>query len=97
MIKSNGYKMREELKVVVEQFDKAIEKLFGSNVVADHFMYTEKLDMVRVHLENKDYADFNITARYVHLDGCYCTREEHAKFELLTYNDECYKGKLFEL
>jgi hypothetical protein len=90
--------MSKELKEMQERFDKAVKVLFGDELKnIDHFNYTERLDMLRVHLNNGDYGDFNLTPNRVSYTGCTCTHEENAKFEMLTHNDEFYNGKLFEI
>ena len=94
LTKTNRYESKElqEMKAI---FDRAVEKLFPEAIVK-HFYYGERLDMITVILPSGNYGSFNLTANRVSFNGHTCTNEEHYKFTLLTYNDECYKGQLKE-
>lgn len=96
--KTNGYIVGEKLKEMIKRFENAVEKLFGASVIKiEHFYYGDKLDMLTVKLDNKHYGHFNITAKRVSFNGHTCSSEEYAKFEMLTFNDECFNGKLFDI
>ena len=96
--KTNGYEIGKELQAMIERFDRAVEKLFGDEVKAiEHFYYGDKLDMLTVRLHGKSYGQFNITAKRVSFNGHTCRMDEYKRFEMLTYNDECFNGKLMEV
>lgn len=96
--KTNGYGISKELEAMIERFNNAVAKLFGDNVKSiEHFYYGDKLDMLTVKLNNKHYGQFNLSAKRVSFNGHSCSFEEYEKFEMLTYNDELYNGKLLEL
>ena len=96
--KTNGYEIGAELKAMIERFESAVAKLFGSHAIEiEHFYYGDKLDMLTVRLSNKHYGHFNITAKRVSFNGHTCSFEELDKFEMLTFNDECFNGKLFDI
>lgn len=96
IVKSNGYEISEELERVVTQFnEKAYERLAVKEI--EHFYYGESLVMTTVRLAfNNHYGHFNITANRVAFNGHTCTMEERKLFESLTWNDELYRGTLFE-
>lgn len=96
--KANGYMVGTELEAMIKRFENAVDKLFGSHASEiEHFYYGDKLDMVTVRLVNGNYGDFNLSAKRVSYTGCTCSHAESKTFEMLTYNDELYKGKLLEL
>ena len=96
--KTNGYKVGTELEEMIKRFESAAKKLFGAHISAiEHFYYGDKLDMVTVRLVNGNYGDFNLSAKRVSYTGCTCSHAENKTFEMLTHNDECYNGKLFEI
>ena len=93
--KTNGYEISEELKAVVEQFNRKAEERLNNVKEIEHFYYGDKLVMTSIRLENKNYGQFNITTKRVSFNGHTCSYEELAVFESLTWNDELYKGELF--
>lgn len=96
--KTNGYNIGTELKAMITRFENAVKKLFGCHAIeVEHFYYGDNLDMVTVKLVNGNYGDFNLTAKRVSFNGHTCSLAERKTFEMLTYNDECYNGKLLEL
>lgn len=96
--KTNGYEVSKKIEEMIKRFENAVAKLFGDNVKSiEHFYYGDKLDMLTVKLNNKYYGQFNLTAKRVSFNGHTCSFEDLKKFEMLTYNDECYNGKLLEL
>lgn len=96
--KTNGYEISKELKTMIDRFNSAVVKLFGSRVKSiEHFYYGDKLDMLTVKLNNKSYGQFNLSAKRVSFNGHTCSFAEYETFGMLTYNDELYNGKLLEL
>lgn len=93
--KNNGY-MAEEIQDMIKRFEKAAGILFPGCTI-HHFYYGNTLDMADIILENKHYGQFNISKSRVGFNGHTCTMEELKKFESMTHNDECYKGKRFEI
>lgn len=92
----NGYKA-EGIQEMIRRFEKAAEVLFPGCTVS-HFYYGDKLDMATVTAApHGHYGHFGISANRVSFSGCECTDEELAKFASMTYRDECYKGRLFEI
>lgn len=95
---TNGYMVGAKLEEMIKRFENAVSKLFGSHAIKiEHFYYGDKLDMLTVKLKNKHYGQFNLTAKRVSFNGHSCSFAELETFEMLTYNDECYNGKLLEL
>jgi hypothetical protein len=94
--KTNGYKISEELNAVIEQFEKVAQERLSDIKKIDHFYYGDKLSMSDIVLESGHYGQFNITAKRVSFGGHTCSREERDIFESLTWNDELFKGKLYE-
>jgi hypothetical protein len=82
--------------LMIASFEKAAEKLF-SECTVKHFYYGDYLDMADIVLEPGKYTHFIIASKRVSLTGYTCSREELAKFESLTYNDELYDGQLFKI
>lgn len=95
-IKTNGYEAKE-LQNFIKLFDKAVVNQFGEDVTISHFYYGDNVDMVDVILSNGHYACYNIYKNGVHMSGYTFSKEEAPIFESLTYNDECYNGKLMEV
>lgn len=81
---------------MIGKFEKAAAKLFPGCTI-HHFYYGDRLDMVDVVLEPRQYAHFNVTAERVILCGYTCSSENLEKFTSMTYNDELYNGKLLEI
>lgn len=93
--KTNGYEryVSAELTARLEQFEKAVEDVFGCAVEKiEEFFYGEKLVMTTVVLVDKHYADFNISANRISFNGHTCDSAEYEAFGALTLNDECFKG-----
>ena len=94
----NGYTLVLELEEMINRFENAIQKIFGSHVSEiEHFYFDNNLDMARVKLVNGNYGGFNLSSKRVSYTGCSCSHAENKTFEMLTYNDECYNGRLLEL
>lgn len=95
--KSNGYELSEEHKKVLTHFEQESIKRLGKDNIEKiyHFFYGDKLSMTDIKLTNKDYCNYNITSKSVHLCGHTCTQEEFRIFQTLCWNDECYPGNLF--
>lgn len=93
--KTNGYEAKE-IQDMKGTFEKAVEKVFGECTVR-HFYYGDRLDMVNIIFDDGDYAQFNITMNRVSLGGYSMTDERLKKCGGLTYRDELYKGRLFEI
>ena len=91
--KTNGYKA-EGLQEMIRIFNKAAETLFGECTI-EHFYYGDRLDMISITLPNRNYGHFNLTANRVSFNGHTCSCDEGVRFEMLTFNDELYKGNLF--
>ena len=95
-IKTNGYKA-EGIQEMIATFEKAVSNAIGDAVI-EHFYYGDKLDMVDVFINSLHYyGSFNLTKNRVSLTGYTCNDEYMKIFEALTYNDECYNGRLFEI
>lgn len=98
IVKTNGYRIGEDLKRVIDKFNHAAYILFGEKIDRiEHFYYGDRLDMVTIWLYGKHYGDFNLTAKRVSFNGHTCTWWELYLFEALTWNDECYNGMLWEI
>ncbi len=93
--KDNGFKA-EGIQGMIKQFEKAAEILFPGCTV-HHFYYGDGIDMADIILESKNYAHFNISKNRVSFNGHSCTFEEYEKFASMTYNDECFAGRLFDI
>ena len=93
--KTNGYKA-EGLQEIIGKFEKVASLLFPGCTVY-HFYYGDYLDMADIDIGEHNYAHFNIRANRVSLNGYGGTSENCQIFELMTYNDELYDGKLMEL
>jgi hypothetical protein len=94
--KTNGYEIGRHLETMVKRFETVMNEYFPDWEV-EHFYYGSKLVMTTVKGCGCEYAEFNISAIRVSLNGCTCTRSHHKLFESFTYNDECHEGKLLEL
>ena len=94
--KTNGYTISEELNAVIEQFEKVASERLSNIKKIEHFYYGDKLSMSDIYLEGGHYGQFNITAKRVSFNGHTCSHEERAIFESLTWNDELFKGRLYE-
>lgn len=94
-VKTNGY-TAEALQSIISVFNNAAQKLFGECVI-EHFYYGEKLDIVDVRLACGSYGSFNISANRVSFNGHSCSEAEYKSFVKLTYNDECFKGELYNI
>lgn len=98
IVKTNGYRIGEDLKRVIDKFNDAAYILFGDRIVfIEHFYYGDRIDMVTIYLHGGSYADFNLTAKRVSFNGHSCLSCEFNRFEALTWNDECYNGMLWEI
>lgn len=93
--KTNGY-TAEGLQEIIAKFEKAAAKLFPGCTVS-HFYYGDRLDMADLIVRPGDYAHFNIYASSVRLNGYAGMNDDCRKYEMLTWNDELYEGKLMEL
>lgn len=93
--KTNGYTNHEAAEMI-DRFNRAAEKLFP-NCKIEHFYYGDRLDMADIILDGFGYAHFGITANRVSLGGYTCHPETLKLFESMTYRDELYSGKLFEI
>ena len=95
IIKSNGYSA-PSLQDMISVFESAASNLFPECTIR-HFYYGDDLDMADVLLPNGDYGYFNITKNRVSFNS-HCGKSENIrKFESMTYRDECFTGKLFDL
>jgi hypothetical protein len=94
-IKTNGFTAEDEQDMIYK-FERAAEKLFPDCTI-NHFYYGNHLDMADLLIAPRGYAHFNITKNRVSLCGYTCSSENLAKLGSLTYRDECYNGRLFEL
>lgn len=94
-VKTNGYELTAEHKRVLKVWE---EKAFETMDIKyiDEFYYGDKLVMAKIKLNDGYYGSFNITEKRISFNGHECTREEHNAFTKLTWNDECYKGELFQ-
>lgn len=93
--KTNGYKA-ETIQDMIQKFEKAARKLFPGCTIR-HFYYGDYLDMADIVLKPGEYAHFNVRADRVSMNGYTCRGEDLCMFGSLTYNDECYEGKLLEI
>ena len=93
--KSNGYNALS-IQPMRQQFEKAEAVLFP-NCTISHFYYGDHVDKADVILRPGEYAHFNISANRISLCGYTCSTEDLTRFGSLTYRDECYKGKLFDI
>lgn len=93
--KTNGYKA-EELQEMIAVFEKVAAYLFPGCTVS-HFYYGDHLDMADIFIGNHNYCHFNITKNRVSMNGYTAMSEDVKKFEIMTYNDELFDGKLLEL
>ena len=91
-ITDNGYNA-VELWPMMRTFETAVRVYFPTAEVR-HFYYGDTLDMVDVVLSNGNYAHFNLSKNRVSLNGYTASHNELEAFKNLTYNDECYDGKL---
>lgn len=92
--KTNGYTNHEAAEMI-DRFNKAAEKLFP-NCKVEHFYYGDRLDYADIIIDG-GCAHFSITAKRVGLGGYTCSFETLKLFESMTYRDELYSGKLFEI
>ena len=90
----NGY-TAHAAACMIDAFNRAAEKLFP-NCTVEHFYYGERLDMATIHVDG-GYAHFNITSKRVSLSGYTCKMDVLKIFELMTYHDELYAGKLLDI
>lgn len=95
IIKSNGYSA-PKLQNMISVFQSAAGNLFPECTIR-HFYYGDDLDMADIILPNGDYGYFNITANRVSFNSHCGDSENIRKFEKLTFRDECFDGKLFDL
>ena len=93
ILKTNGYKLSNELYHVVETFNVIAQETMEVKEI-EYFYYGDKLVMTSVRLINGNYGQFNITEKRVSFNGHTCTTEEKKLFEDLTWNDELFNGKL---
>lgn len=93
--KTNGYKA-EKLQPMIKRFDKVAADLFPGCTV-EHFYYGDRCDMADISVRPGIYCHFNIYENRVSMNGYTGMPEDCRKFEMMTYNDELYDGKLIEL
>ena len=94
-IKTNVYSA-VAIQEMISKFEKAAKKLFPDCKIR-HFYFGDYVDMADIVLRPGEYAHFNICSNRVSLCGYTCSAEDLVNFESMTYKDECYNGKLFEL
>lgn len=95
-VKTNGYEIGKELETMKERFEYVSSVLFPKWKM-EHFYYGNKLIMTDIKDGNGRYAHFNITANRVSLNGYTASREQVELFGRMTWNDECYNGRLLKL
>lgn len=93
--KKNGYEA-EGIQEMINIFEQVAESIFPDCTVR-HFYYGDRLDMADLIIGDRQYAHFNITANRVSLNGYEVSTENYRKIGSMTFNDECYNGKLMEL
>lgn len=94
-IKDNGFKA-EKIQDMVAVFNTAAEKVFGEGEI-EHFYYGDACDMADIRLPNGNYGHYCIGANRVSFTGYTASCENYSKMATLTYNDECYRGYLFQI
>lgn len=92
----NGFKASEKLEQMVATFNRAVEKTFPNSEIR-HFLYGDNWFLTRVVIGDGHYGDYNIFGDGVRFNGHCCLSEDYGKFTSLTYNDELYTSKLFEI
>lgn len=92
----NGYKASEKLEKMAKVFEKAVEKVFPGSTI-EYFLIGDNWLLTKVRLENHHYGNFNVCENRVSFNGRMCSMDERKAFEALTYNDELFCGRLFEI
>lgn len=96
IVQDNGYKPSRELINVRYDWEELVENTFNNIEEIEHFYYGSDLIMTTVRLKNKSYGHFNITEKRISFNGHTCNHDEVLKFQSCTWNDELYKGKLYQ-
>lgn len=92
--KTNGYELTKEHLEVLNKWEEMAQATMNIKYI-EYFYYGSKLVMAKIKLKNGNYGNFNITEKRISFCGYTCEHEELALFGALTWNDECFSGKLF--
>lgn len=94
--KTNGYTISAELDTMVKRFEYVASVLFPEWEM-EHFYYGDKLVMTSICNGNGEGAHFNITAKRVSFNSHALSTKNKELCESMTWNDECFNGRLLEL
>ena len=87
---TNGYEVSTEIEDLMQKFEYGVNLLF-TDFEVEHFFYGSKVVMTRISGGKPfEYADFNITAKGIHLNGGMMSIEHYEMCKTLTVNDECF-------